>query len=203
MYASLTVLDVGTLALTRRLFAVACVVHLTIIQVAYVSASLIGAGGLKAWSGGVTVIVVPLVFLSLLQLQALLSNPFGKFEAVTNFPIAALVAELDNQLSEIDRTLEPSVFESVGCLQRGPPSILAAEAPLLPAQCSGAESGVPSRLEQNGPSPSSQSATRKPAGCGPLHDSDALVACASHAEGSEVFSPEHHPGDQVTAQKTS
>ena len=181
--------------------------HLTIIQVAYVSSSLIGAGGLKAWSGIVTVIFVPLVFLSLLQLQALLSNPFGKFEAVTNFPIAALVSELDNQLSEIDRTLEPSVFENVGCLQRGPLSMLAVPAPLLPAQCSGAAPGISSRLEKN-----SMGEAREPAAPGALHDSDALAAEASHAGGYHEVSPEHHHGEasleqqsgvQVNAQETS
>ena len=72
----------------------ACVVHLTIIQIMYTSASYIGAGlhtpemGTKALAGLFSVCVLPAVFLSILKLQALLSNPFGKLaHRRTNFPV--------------------------------------------------------------------------------------------------------------------
>lgn len=66
---------------------IACVVHLTLLQLTFICASLIGAGiatpGLeyKAMSGIISVTFVPLAFLGLLKLQALLSNPFGKYAA--------------------------------------------------------------------------------------------------------------------------
>ena len=74
----------------------ACVVHLTVLQIMYTSASYIGAGlhtpemGTKALAGLFSVCVIPAVFLSILKLQALLSNPFGKYANMrTNFPVRA------------------------------------------------------------------------------------------------------------------
>lgn len=74
----------------------ACVVHLTVFQIMYTSASYIGAGlhtpemGTKALAGLFSVCVLPAVFLSILKLQALLSNPFGKLaNRRTNFPVRA------------------------------------------------------------------------------------------------------------------
>ena len=66
---------------------VACVVHLTILQIMYASASYIGAGlgnaalRPKAVVGLFCICVVPGVFLCILKMQALLSNPFGKVRA--------------------------------------------------------------------------------------------------------------------------
>lgn len=90
---------------------VACVVHLSIIQLMYVAASVIGAGinergGTAILSGVFSVALVPAVFLSILKMQALLSNPFGKdANARTNFPTASLKWQLDGMLVNIDRTL--------------------------------------------------------------------------------------------------
>jgi hypothetical protein len=103
---------------------VACVVHLTLAQVVYVSASFIGAGfatpnmSAKAFSGIFAVVVIPSVFLSILKLQALLSNPFGKFAAATNFPVEALENELEHMLDEIECSLGEKAVKSVGCLGR-------------------------------------------------------------------------------------
>ena len=64
---------------------VACVVHLTLLQLVYTSASYIGLGltmpgqGAKAWAGLLSIVLVSTIFLSILKLQAEMSNPFRVF----------------------------------------------------------------------------------------------------------------------------
>jgi hypothetical protein len=99
---------------------VACVVHLAILQIMYVSASVIGAGindrgGTAVLSGVFSVSLLPAVFLSILKMQALLSNPFGKdATARTNFPVAQLKYQLDAMLVSIDRTLGEEALATIG-----------------------------------------------------------------------------------------
>ena len=62
---------------------VACVVHLSLWQLVYISSSYIGLGlagnqGGKAWAGLFSVALVSTVYLSILKLQAELVNPFRK-----------------------------------------------------------------------------------------------------------------------------
>ena len=64
---------------------VACVVHLTLLQLVYTSASYIGLGlaepgqGARAWAGLLSIVLVSTIFLSILKLQAEMSNPFRVF----------------------------------------------------------------------------------------------------------------------------
>ena len=93
---------------------VAVVVHLTIFQMMYVCASLIGAGlstpnmGGKAFSGLFTILCAPAVFLGILSLQDKLTNPLkrrtdartGK-STTTYFPVDFISNELDKTLVEV------------------------------------------------------------------------------------------------------
>jgi hypothetical protein len=102
---------------------VAIVVHITLLQITYIAASFIGAGvatpGLasKAFSGLFSVLFVPLVFLSILKLDALLSNPF-KGSPATTFPVRSLEDQLAGMLDRIAESFTPEHFASVGCLPR-------------------------------------------------------------------------------------
>ena len=100
---------------------VAVVVHLTIFQLMYVSASYIGTGvaerelGLKVVAGLFSVCVVPAVFLSILKMQSLLSNPFGKFSSFqTDFPVSYFKSYCDAQLDNIHSRLNETEFRRVG-----------------------------------------------------------------------------------------
>lgn len=90
----------------------ACVVHLTIFQVCYVSASLIGAGistpfiGAKALTGFFSIVFVPAIFLYILKLQSVLSNPFGVFLSDSNFNIKVLGLELEHKLAHVEAVFE-------------------------------------------------------------------------------------------------
>lgn len=106
---------------------VACVVQVSLWQLVYVAASLIGQGvatpgqGIKALSGIMSIILVPPSFLCILRLQVLLSQPFGSIEAApTNFPVRALAHELDVCLDSVDERMSEAAFERVGCLARPP-----------------------------------------------------------------------------------
>ena len=103
----------------------ACVVHVFLLQVVYVSASYIGAGistpglGSKAFSGLFSVIVVPTVFLTTLKLQALLANPLSD-DSATDFPVELLLSSYATSLDALDAQLGCDVLASVGCIDPNP-----------------------------------------------------------------------------------
>lgn len=99
---------------------VACVVHLSIFQICCTSASYIGAGlaepelWTKALVGLFSLCVLPTVFLSILKLQALMSNPFGKFSGKrTNFPVDQFKRDLAQQLHSIKEHMGEGTLERV------------------------------------------------------------------------------------------
>lgn len=102
----------------------ACVVHVTLWQMTYVSASLIGDGvatpgqSIKAVSGIVSIIVLPMAFLCILRLQVLLSQPFGQIKSPTNFPTKSLIDELDIELDYVDNCLDEDTLAMICCLTR-------------------------------------------------------------------------------------
>jgi len=97
------------------------VVHLTISQLMYTSASYIAMGingqenGLKALAGLFSICVLPAVYLSILKMQSLLSNPFGRFSVhAMDFPVAQLKNYLDGMLDNIRACTSEDSFRAVG-----------------------------------------------------------------------------------------
>ena len=68
--------------------------------------------------------MLPTIFLSILKLQALLSNPFGRrLHQSTDFPVDALRELLRHALDAIDEHLSEGAFAALGVLPRTAPML--------------------------------------------------------------------------------